>query len=267
MTLKKLAIGAVAALGIVAAPTQASAQIDNKMIQQIAIMLLAEKLGIDSGGILGALGGSTGADIFGMAPAIAMQQYAPTYTPQQIYQLRQTMPWDQVATRVGIPQDRYVVLRNSGNLDPNSVWRNTYQTKFGLNQSQVNRLREMGFNWEQIGRTAVIAREAGVSIFNVAARYQQWHNWNTVAQHYKVSNSTVSRRVASWRQNRAVPTTWQVERISPTWRNEVVRPTTWRAQPIKKTYSTTKSHPSSNGKKLGHYKNKAKGKAKGHGKH
>ncbi len=280
MRLNKFAIGAVAALGIAAAPTQASAQIDNKMIQQIAIMLLADKLGIDSGGILGALGGSGGGDIFGMAPAFALQQYAPQTSPQQMYQWRQSgLAWDQVATRAGVPQDRYIQLKNQGYMDSNQAWRNTYQSSFGLNQSQINKLRGMGFNWNDIGRTAVISREAGVSIFNVAARYKQWHNWNTVAQHYKVTNSAVSRRVASWRQAKAVPTTWRTERISPTWRNEKVG--TWRAQPIKtkkKTssngkklghYKTTTKSSSSNGKKLGHdkHKNKNKGKGKGHGKH
>ena len=264
MTLKKLAIGAVAALGIAAVPSQASAQIDNNLIQQIAIMLLADKLGIDSGGILGALGGSS-ASIFDMAPAFAMQQYAPQSSPQQIWQLRQSgLPWDQVATRVGVPQDRYIQLRNNGTLDRNQLWRNTYQTSFGLNQSQVNRLREMGFNWNDVGRTAVIAREAGVSIFNVAARYRQWRNWNTVAQHYKVTNSGVSKRVASWRQAKAVPTTWRVERISPTWRNEIVT-TTWRPQPIKKA-TPKKAKPAPKAKKIGHKKHQPKGPAKGHGK-
>ncbi len=243
MKLKNLAIGAVAALGITAMPVQASAQIDNNMIQQIAIMLLADKLGIDSGGILGALGGS-GGSIFDMAPAFALQQYAPQSSAQQIFQLRQGgLPWDQVATRVGVPQERYVQLRNSGHIDNNQLWRSTYQSKFGLSTNQINTLRGMGLNWQEIGKAAVIAREAGVGVDKVGDRYRRTRNWTTVATYYRVNRDSVSKRISSWRTSKSLPSNWRTERINPTWRNDGV-------------------HPSSNGKKLGHLKNKAKNKAK-----
>jgi hypothetical protein len=246
MNIKKLAIGAVAALGITAAPTQASAQIDKDLIQQIAIMLLAEKLGIDSGGILGALGGS-GASIFDMAPAFALQQYAPQTSADQIWRLRQSgLPWDQVATRAGVPSDRYVQLRNSGALDRNVVWRDTYRSELNLSQAQIDRMRAMGLNWQDIGNAAIIARESRVNVLHVAERYKRLRNWNAVARSFQVSNSTLAQRVSSWRSSRAMPIRW---------RNDSVQ----------------KVEDRSNGRKLGHSKSKGKsknkGKGKGNGKH
>jgi hypothetical protein len=259
MNLKKLAIGAVAALGITAAPVQASAQIDNDMIQQIAIMLLADKLGIDAGGILGALGGSS-ANVFDMAPAIAMQQYAPQTSAEQIWRLRQSgLPWDQVATRAGVPADRYVVLRNSGNLDRNTLWRNTYQSRLNLSTGTINNLRRMGLSWDDIAKAAVIARESRVSIYDVAEHYRRSHNWNAVANRYKVTNGDVRQRVQTWRTSRAMPIRWTKDTAKASVRSV----TTGKALGHSKAKSSKGNAGKSNGKGNG----KSKGKGKGKGKH
>jgi hypothetical protein len=260
MNMRQIALASVAALGMTAVPAKAPAQIDSKLIETIAAIFLADKLGIDSNTILSAALGSN-ASVFDMVPAFELQRYAPQQSAQSIYRMRQSgLGWGQVAQRLNMNPGQFNQLRNSGVLDPNNFWRNTTQAQFALTPSQVNNLRARGLTWRDITNAAVVARESGANLYQVADKYRRYRSWNTVAAGYGLGGSQIANRVASWRTSRTMPVQWRTVSVRPATQWRVTNSKTWRAQPIKST--TSKAHKAKKAKK-----SHGKGKAKGHGKH
>ena len=201
------------AVGMASMPMKASAQFDRGTLETVAGMLLAEKLGIDPQIISGLLGGSGGlggdSSLFDLAPALALQRQAPSRSIDSIVGLRnQGLGWGAVANRIGVPPSTYGRLHSSGQLDNNSLWRDTVEDELHLSSSTVSRLRSMGFSWRDIVSTTLISRESGRPLSEVANRYRSDRDWSRVANRYGVSRQEIVGRVSSWRSRRSVPTVW-----------------------------------------------------------
>jgi hypothetical protein len=254
MNFRKLGLAALA-VGVIGVPAQSPAQFDRNTIQTIAVLLLAEKLGIDPTSVLGVLPG-TNADIFQVAPAFAMQRYAPSRSVDSIWELRQRgMGWGEIANAIGMQPGEFNKLRNSGMLDPNVVWRSTYRDRWSLNDDQINRLRRMGFDWGDTARITVIARESGNSIFTVADRYSRYRNWDLVARSFNVTGARVTQTVSNWRTSRTMPTRW---------RTVTATPTRWRTTTTSRPSSGTRVKSKSSGSHAQKMKSSGKARAKVH---
>lgn len=213
MNLKKLALAALAAVGMVSMPAKASAQFDRGSIETVAAMLLGEKLGLDPqmiSSLLGSGGGlGNGGSLFDLAPALALQRQAPNGSLDDIIGFRnQGLGWDAIANRTGVPSASYNRLRSSGQLDNNAIWRNTVVNDLHVPSDSVTRLRGMGLGWRDIVMTTLVSRESGRPLSEVANRYRSDRDWNRVASRYGVSRQEVSSRVSNWRTRRSVPSAW-----------------------------------------------------------
>lgn len=219
MNFKKLALAAFAAVGMVSAPATASAQFDRGTIETVAAMLLSEKLGLDPqmvSGLLGQGGGLGGGSLFDMAPALALQRQAPNRSLDDIIGLRnQGLGWDAVATRSGVQPAAYRRLQSNGQLDNNTIWRNTVVNDLHVPNETVSRLRGMGFSWRDIVSTTLVSRESGRPLSEVATRYRSDRDWNRTANRFGVSRQEVANRVSTWRSRRSAPSRWT--RNSTTW--------------------------------------------------
>ncbi|MGV3613798.1 MAG: hypothetical protein ACO1SV_00565 [Fimbriimonas sp.] len=212
MNLKKLALAALAAVGMASMPVRANAQFDRGTIETVAAMLLAEKLGLDPqmvSGLIGGGGGLGGGSLFDMAPALALQRQAPNRSLEDIIDLRnEGLGWDAVATRSGVSPAAYSRLRNSGQMDNNALWRNTVVNELNLPSSTVSQLRNMGFSWRDIVSATLVSRESGRPLSEVAYRYRSDRDWNGVASRYGVTRQEIGNRVSSWRSRRSMPANW-----------------------------------------------------------
>jgi hypothetical protein len=220
MNIKKLALGAMAAIGMTAAPTQASAQFDRGTIETVAAVLLAQKFNIDPQiltALLGGRGGGLGGgSLYELAPLMAIQREAPNQSLSALLGLRnQGLGWEAIADRVGISDSEYSQMRSRGELDNNRVWRDTVLNELNLSNETVSRLRNMGFSWRDIVMTTVVSRESGRSLSEVAERFRRDRSWSRVASHFGVDRGDLRDDIDGWRRNRTAPRDWTTN--STTW--------------------------------------------------
>ncbi|HEY0868303.1 MAG TPA: hypothetical protein VGE01_13030 [Fimbriimonas sp.] len=214
MNIRKLGIAAVAAVGIASAPTSAEAQFDRGMIETVAAILLADKLGLDPNMLMSLVGNDAtrlgGGSLFDLAPVLLMGQRAPNADLADLISMRNRgMGWDVISDRAGLDSTEYQRLRASGQLDNNNVWRDTVIHRLRLPETTVTRLRNRGFNWRDIVLATVISRESRRPILDVANRYRATRSWNRTAGYYGVSRQRMANRIASWRTQRSIPSTWR----------------------------------------------------------
>ncbi len=215
MNIRKLALAALAAVGLAAAPAKAPAQFDRGIIEAVAATLLAEKLGLDPQILSGLLGGS-GAGVLGrsdslfdLGPAFALQRYAPSNRLDDMIALReQGLGWDAIADRTGVPDQQYRRLRSTGQLDNNNLWRSVVTDELNLSSGTVTQMRGMGLTWRDIVMTTLISRESGRPLNEVANRYRTDRNWSRVASRYGVTRQQFASRISAWRSRRTLPSAW-----------------------------------------------------------
>jgi hypothetical protein len=214
---------------VAAMPVQASAQLDSNTLTTLAVLLLAEKLGIAPEPMF-ATAVPMGAEFYDYAPAYAIQQYVPNRPVVEIIDLRrQGLAWPVIAERVRVPANDIVILRNRGYFAPTTLWESSFNNGFRLNNYQVTTLRREGLSWSDIENAALVARETGVPIWQVASDYRTRRSWAPVYATYRVKPSIFVNRVNTWRTSRTRPTSWRVA-SSHDW--EVARRVPGRAMPI-----------------------------------
>jgi hypothetical protein len=205
---KKILIGGLVASGLVV-PISAQAQISRDSIEQVGIMILAERLGIDPGLILSTRQ-RTNASVYDLAPVFAIQRDVRSHRPEDIWEMRRRgMGWGEIAKEIGMHPGTFNKMRNAGEFDVNHIWRDSVSGGFGLDANTVQRLRNMGLTWQDISTASVLSAESGRSIWQVVDLYRSTRNWSTVASRLGVSQARMNNRVAEWRSSGRVPENWR----------------------------------------------------------
>jgi hypothetical protein len=208
MNIKNLLLATVGA-AVLAVPAQSQAQIDRRTIESIGAMILAERLGLDPGMILGSQQ-RTGASVYELAPAFALHRQARSHQPHDIWAMRNRgMGWGQIAQELGIHPGTFNKMRVAGDFDTNHIWRDGVRNGLYLEEASVSRLRNMGMSWQDISVATVLARESGRNVNDVANMYRNTKSWNTTASRLGVRQATLDQRINDWRRTNDIPRQWR----------------------------------------------------------